>query len=336
MAQTGPQVGGPPMGGPQIGRRRHRSFVGPLLLIVLGVAFLLANLFPQFDPWPALFRFWPLILICIGLGKIWDSYYARQHAGEPTGPWVSGMGVAWIVIAVFFILAIWHGGNSWGRGPSWEWHGRHRGHESHDTQAVELQGAKSVEADIQMPAGTLTLTGGSTRLLDADFRYDPFQGKPNVQYTVSGDHGELNLSQDGGSHVHFGTEDADWNLRLGGDVPIDLNANMGAGETDLLLRDLNVTHLKLNMGAGELHLDLTGPRKSNLDADIEGGVGEARVQLPKDVGVRVTASGGIGSVNSDGLKRDGDSYINDVYGKTPTSIDLTIHGGIGEINLVEE
>jgi hypothetical protein len=41
-------------------------------------------------------------------------------------------------------------------------------------------------------------------------------------------------------------------------------------------------------------------------------------------------------VDSRGLKRDGDAYVNDSYGKTPTNIDLTIHGGIGEIRLIED
>jgi hypothetical protein len=47
----------------------------------------------------------------------------------------------------------------------------------------------------------------------------------------------------------------------------------------------------------------------------------------------VHASGGIGSVSTDGLTRDGDAYVNDAYGKLPTKIALEVHGGIGEINL---
>ena len=83
-----------------MGRRRHTSFVGPILLIVIGAALLVGRLYPGFDLWPALFRYWPLILIFIGFGKIWDSYYARGHAGQMSGPWMSGTGIACIVIAV--------------------------------------------------------------------------------------------------------------------------------------------------------------------------------------------------------------------------------------------
>ena len=90
------------------------------------------------------------------------------------------------------------------------------------------------------------------------------------------------------------------------------------------------------MGAGQMLLDLNGPRKQNLSVDIHGGVGQARIRLPKDVGVRAHATGGIGSVNTHGFTKQGDDYVNTAYGKTPTSIDLSVEGGIGEIDLDQE
>ena len=49
--------------------------LGPLLLIVLGILFLLNNLYPE------TFRFgrmWPVILIVIGLAKVLD-YFQRDQ-----------------------------------------------------------------------------------------------------------------------------------------------------------------------------------------------------------------------------------------------------------------
>ena len=94
-----------------------------------------------------------------------------------------------------------------------------------------------------------------------------------------------------------------------------------------------MSSLDVNIGAGHLTLDLTGPRKTNLNVVIHGGVGAASIRLPKDVGVRVHASGGIGAVDSHGLTRDGDDYVNAVVGKTPATIDVSIEGGVGAINL---
>lgn len=323
--------------------QRHSSFVGPIVLIVLGGLLLMWRLYPGFDPWPVLFRYWPVILILIGLGKIWDSYYIHRHREQgstaPT-PVVSGTGIAWILLLLLFILAMWHGGGRWddhGWHEPWGWHGRAFAAESHDTQAVELQGASSVGVDLNIPAGELTLAGGSSHLMDADFRYDSDEGKPNVDYSVSGGRGQLRVAQDGNRwHNHMGNEDNEWSMRVANDVPLDLHLEMGAGHTTLQLNSVNVKNLDVHMGAGQLDLDLTGERKSNVDATIEGGVGQATVRLPKNVGVHVDATGGIGSVDVEGLKRDGSSYVNELYGKTPTSIELSVHGGVGEIRLVEE
>jgi predicted membrane protein len=111
---------------------------------------------------------------------------------------------------------------------------------------------------------------------------------------------------------------------------------MGAGQGNLHFHDVPLTRLDLNLGAGQVDVDLTGDRKTDLMADIEGGVGQANIRLPKNVGVIAHASGGIGSISAHGLKHDGDSYTNEAYGKSPATIHLKVEGGIGEIVLREE
>jgi len=301
--------------------RRSSSITGALILIALGVVFLMANVRPGLDPWGIIFRYWPLILIFIGIGKIFDSFILRDRGGPAAVGEISGASIAFIVLIAIFGFALWRG--------------HERNDRMHDQHTVELLGAKTVSADIQMPAGQLTLTGGDTRLLDSDFDYNEEEGKPSVDYNVSGDHGQLNITQEK-ERIHFGGTHNTWKLRFGGAEPLDLTLSMGAGQSDLQLRDLNLTRLEVQVGAGQMTLDLGGPRKSNLEAEIKGGVGSATIRLPKDVGVRVRASGGIGTVSTDGLTRDGNDYVNAVYGKTPTSINLTVEGGIGEIVLSEE
>jgi len=328
---------------PRPPRPRHRSFVGPTILIVLGVVLLLMRLYPDFNVWWALWRYWPVILILVGLGKIWDSYYWRSHEGQGA-PWITGTGIAWILLLVFFVFAAWHYGGwrryddgRWGWGHPWAWDNRGFAGEAQDTQAVELQGAKTADVDLNIPAGQLTLTGGSSRLLDANFRYDRRDEKPNVNYSVSGDRGQLRINQNGNNwNNHWDSGGNYWDLKVANNMPLDLHLEMGAGRSDLRLNGVNVKDIDVHMGAGQLDLDLTGPRTQNVEATIEGGVGQATVRLPKNVGVRVDATGGIGSVETSGLHKDGGSYVNDEYGKTPTSIEVTVHGGVGEIRLLEE
>ena len=136
--------------------------------------------------------------------------------------------------------------------------------------------------------------------------------------------------------MSFGNDGTDWDLRFGGNVPLDLKLEMGAGQTNMRLDGLSVDHLEIHMGAGELNLDLTGEKNPNLKADIQGGAGHATIRLPKDKGVRVYATGGIGSINAPGMERDGSAYVNDAYGKSTSTMDITVQGGVGQIDLLEE
>ncbi len=80
-------------------------------------------------------------------------------------------------------------------------------------------------------------------------------------------------------------------------------------------------------------MDLTGDYAQDFDASIEGGVGEATVLLPSEVGARVRAEGGLGKINAEGLQREGDSYVNDAYRDSEVTLDVDVQGGVGQINL---
>jgi predicted membrane protein len=108
---------------------------------------------------------------------------------------------------------------------------------------------------------------------------------------------------------------------------------MGAGESDLDLDSLALRGVDLQLGAGKTTVDLTGDYTQNFDASIEGGVGKATVLLPSEVGVKAKAEGGIGKINTEGLQKVGDSYVNEAYGESDVILRVDVQGGVGEINL---
>jgi hypothetical protein len=261
---------------------------------------------------------------------MWDATRAKQNPdGTPRSGGVS-LGATFGALAFVLVLVVlfWHG-RAFTRdrrsSDDWQQHSR----------TVERQGAKSVNVSLEASAGEFTISGGSSHLLDADFKYSDSYGTPRVDYNVDGDVGHLNISQDDSS-THFGRSHNEWNLRLSNEVPLELKVEMGAGRGRLRLRDLPVTRLDMTMGAGQADVDLTGDRKSDLTANLEGGVGQVTIRLPRKVGVVVRASGGIGSISAHGFRHEDDEYTNEAYGKTPATIHLKVEGGIGQISLIEE
>ena len=203
-----------------------------------------------------------------------------------------------------------------------------------DSKSVDLKDAQSARAQLKMGAGELNLTGGADQLMEADFSYNVSDWKPKVSYDVSGERGELVVKQGSaeGGDLSGGARN-EWDISLNDEVPTELVVQMGAGESDLDLDSLTVTGLDLQMGAGKSTVDLTGDYARSFDASIQGGVGEATVMLPSGVGVKAKAQGGLGKINAEGLKKVGDSYVNDAYGESDVTLNVDVQGGVGEINL---
>ena len=203
------------------------------------------------------------------------------------------------------------------------------------SRSVDLNGAKSVQLQIDMGAGELIMRGGAAQLMDADFRYRSRDGKPEVQYDVSGARGTLTVRQP--SHHTIGNNDKNqWELRLNEDVPMDIRVKMGAGEGRLDLGNTALRSLDVEMGAGEMKVDLTGHPHGDIDVRVHGGVGEATVRLPRRARLDVEAHGGIGEISARGLTKRGDRWVNEPAGEPDATIHVSVNGGIGQINLICE
>jgi hypothetical protein len=201
-----------------------------------------------------------------------------------------------------------------------------------ESQTVPVGEARSARVSLRMGAGEVRLEGGAANLMEAEFRYNRDSLRPRVDYRVFGARGELEV-RPGRRTAFFGNIRNEWDLRLGGGIPLELTLKLGAGQAVLDCGRLDLERLTVDMGVGEMNLDLRGPRSKSFDVSIEGGIGEATVRLPGDVGVRVRVDGGLGSVNARGLVKKDGTYVNDAYGKSAVTIDLRIKAGIGSVDL---
>ncbi len=207
------------------------------------------------------------------------------------------------------------------------------GPEKTETRSVDLDSSELARVELKMGAGELSVRGGSAKLMDGEFTYTRPMLRPEIRYDASGFRGNLIVTEPSGIH-HSNNGKYLWDVRLNDEKPLDLEVDFGAGEGRLDVGSLNLRSVDVKMGVGSLRLDLRGNPHNDYSVHVRGGIGEATIYLPEDVGVIADAEGGIGGINARGLtKRDG-RYTNQAYGHAKTTVRLDIRGGIGAINLV--
>ena len=201
----------------------------------------------------------------------------------------------------------------------------------HDAVHLERGSVDHANIEFDIGAGELTVNGGAGNLLDGVFDYNVEGYKPQIQSTLNGSHAIINVRQAGhngwGGHV-----ENNWDLKLNDKTMLDMVVNCGAGQANLNLGDMKLRSLSVQMGAGQVDLDLRGHPQHDYEVTISGGVGQASVHLPQDVGVRAEAHGGIG-INVTGLEKHGDHYENNLLDKAPITVHLRVEGGIGQIQI---
>ena len=205
----------------------------------------------------------------------------------------------------------------------------------HESQSIDLDQTEMTRIEIHMGAGELNVGGNSPRLMDADFAYDNPALRPTVRYARSSFRGQLSIEQ---PHVHSvgPASTYEWKLRLNNQHPLDIITNLGAGNADMDLGGLNLRSVEVHMGVGNLDMDLRGEPKRDYDVEIHGGVGNATVRLPAAVGIVAEASGGIGNIETRGLKKVDGRWVNPAHEEAKVNVHLNVRGGVGNITLVAD
>ncbi len=206
----------------------------------------------------------------------------------------------------------------------------------HEFQAVDRDKAGVVRVNLNFGAGRLIVGSGTEKLMRADFTYNVPAWKPEVDYHSTAGEGNLTISQPDSHGPHIGSSHNEWDLRLNRDVPMQIRVHMGAGDADLDLGSLALRGVEVDMGVGKLNLDLRGMPKQDYSVRVRGGVGDATVRLPADVGVDARAAGGIGEIRAPGLRSSNGRYFNDAYETAKVRIHLDIQGGVGSVRLISE
>jgi hypothetical protein len=209
------------------------------------------------------------------------------------------------------------------------------GETRNETVSLDLDDSKLAGVELRMGSGELRVTSGTSKLMEGKFSYNVADWKPVVDYRAGeASTGELKLSQPNSSGSSFGNSANNWDVTLTGDLPLEISANLGAGEANLDLGRMNLNRVDMSIGAGKVNMDLRGEPQSGYTVQIRGGVGETVVYLPKDAGIAATAIKGIGDISTDGLEQRDGVWVNPDRMGAPVTVRLDVKSGIGQIWLI--
>jgi hypothetical protein len=203
-----------------------------------------------------------------------------------------------------------------------------------EKQSVELGAASAARIKVNLDAGELKIDGGAEKLMEGSFDYNFSDLKPRIQYTPEGSTGSLLIDQPAKqSTFNYRNAQIKWNLRLNNRVPMDLDISAGAGVIDLNLAGVDLTNLNLQIGAGQGTVDLSNTWTHDVTVHLKGGVGELTVILPREMGAKVSVSGGLSNVQATGLTKNGSEYTNAAFATAAHKLNLIAETGIGSVHL---
>jgi len=189
------------------------------------------------------------------------------------------------------------------------------------SETVELGSADSVRVTVDAGIGELYVDGGSSELLNADFRYNIDELEPEVTYDVDGDTGRLRVSsKDNINVIPTGQIESEWRLQFAEDVPLEMDLKLGLGDSDLDLSDLTVTSLDVGAGAGRLDLNVGNQTLDRLK--VEAGLGDVKINVAGGTIGRFDFQSGAGSTKID------------LRGAWEDDLVATIEGGLGDLTVI--
>ncbi|WP_338448039.1 toast rack family protein [Niallia oryzisoli] len=207
------------------------------------------------------------------------------------------------------------------------------GKDESSTILIEKDKADELKLELNIGAGELHVTDGAAEWTEGTIEYTNNKLKPDITYKLKDNTGNALIEQDDGifKNINLGDVKNNWDLKLTNDIPLELTVNAGASESNLDLKGLQIQDLEVNAGVGDMTIDLSGSHDESINASLHMGVGESTIILPKDVGVKIEASNGIGKADFDGFISKGNGiYVNEAYEDAEVVINLDTELGVGK------
>ncbi len=256
--------------------------------------------------------FWGVILILLGGLMFMNTAGIRLPGG------LNAMQLFWPSVLV--LLGVWIMSGYFLRGSGEE-----------EQVSIDLQGADEASLKLSHGAGRIVLGAGGTS--PGQLLSGTFTGGVKHNAHKSGSRLDAHLEARPTFPPFFGgSRGMEWKINLNREVPLTLRLETGASQSELDLRDLRVTDLKISTGASKT--DIILPANAGMTTvKVEMGAASLDVVVPGGVAARIRAEQGVSAIEVDTARFP---YSNGIYESTDFSsaenkVDIMIQAGVGRV-----
>lgn len=245
-----------------------------IILILVGLLIFLRNIHMlQDDFWANLILFIPILLIAIGVEKIFSKTKLQL---------ISYLSSVAILVGG---LAVAFAGSYGERAGSF--------FSESQIQRVNDENVKRIAAEIDVNETALTIRDSGDDIIYASF--DRFTRKPDLKYDILGDQAEIKLSGHRndllGGILRIETDNQqDWTVSFSKSIPLDFVCRGDAADVHLNLATTPLENLDLDMHDSFIYLKL-GDLIPQVHVKISGEDSNLKLRIPENVGVRISADG---------------------------------------------
>ncbi|GEM_PF-1974066 len=324
---------------------RNRNYSWAVFLILVGVMFLLNTTGTVgWGIWLYISRFWPILIILIGIRIILGNSTIAKVLGMifTIVLTIGAFGIAYMQFTQKEIPFLSSKVNNWvfqGGGGMFNL-GQERVEESLILSADQYAGV--VERSLTMDVGACTFTlqdNDIQEYISINSKFPKSYESPQLEHSL--DKGKLNLILTGASAKSFYLfyDESEYDITLGQwEIPTDFDITLSAGKGEIVLERAPIQDFFAEIGAGKLDVEFDVNTIPSGEVRFTVGAGEMNLKIPTRVGYVLEYDLGVGSITMNGDKISGVSggrgkYISDNYVSSDMKVNIFLSVGVGEFNI---
>jgi hypothetical protein len=287
-----------------------------LLFVTVGVMLLLNNSGNlSWEYWLNLLSWWPLILIAIGIEKIFNNTSLK---------FISYLSPLLLVAGMVYV-AYDTDRDDFGRGLF----------KTHRWELTADSGIEAVDVAIDQGRNDLAVRGGGSNYISA--RFDRLAGNPKIKSDRKGNVEKVEIKPRfrylGGTIIIDGRHyRRDWTITLSDKVPYRLDCQGRGADMDLDFDDVQLEKLTIENDEADIDLSI-GELSPRVELDITCDEGQLQIRYPEKAGLKISGVASSRHFENVGLRNSGDYYVTDNFDTAPIQITAKLSGDLNRFSL---